>query len=114
MLYPNDAELVIISSITSTKIQKITLTDSSAFERPVCHPYWTQLDDILVGLVDRSERKLGWEVDFRALLISPLHKDPKSDLTEYLPKFAEKGGRIIISDWMGGLIYYSERAREGG
>ena len=91
-MYPDDAELVLISSITSTKIEKITLNYSSAFGYFVRQPHWTRLDDILVKLGEQSECELGLLVEIRVALITP-----DEELTKYLPRFVEKG-RVIVSD----------------
>ena len=91
-MYTDDAVLVLISSITSTKIEKITLNYSSAFGHFVRQPHWTRLDNILVKLGEQSECELGLLVEIRVALITP-----DEELTKYLPRFVEKG-RVIVSD----------------
>ena len=108
-VYPNGAELAIISSIASTKIEKITLGRSSAFELFAGHAHWAQLDEILVNLAERSECKLGLEVEFRDPFVTQDEK-LESGLTKYLPRFVEKG-RMVVSDSDGGLIYCSDKIK---
>ena len=91
-VYPDDAGLALISSITSTKIEKITLNYPSTFGLFVGQAYWTRLDNILVKLGEQSECELGLLVEIQAALVT---RD--EELTEYLPRFVEKG-RVIVSD----------------
>jgi hypothetical protein len=110
VMFANDAELDLISSITSTKIEKITLAHSPAFELPADDTYWTRLDDILVKLAERSTHPPGLEVEF--LRVRCWDERPKSDLAEYLPKFVEVGW-VMVLDWEGNLICSSDGARGG-
>lgn len=91
----NDAELRLISSITSTSIEKITLNHSPAFKLPVGDPYWARLDAVLTKLAERSKYMLGLEVAFWYF---EGVWDEESDLAEYLPKFAEKGRMTVLSN----------------
>lgn len=93
-LYLNSAELKLISSITSTKIEKITLAHLPAFGLSLDHTYWTQLDVILVKLAEQSEHKPALEVAFRG--VNGMW-DEESGLRMYLPRFAEKGQMVVLS-----------------
>jgi len=64
--YPGQEEANLISSITSTSVQKVTFVHESlvwGFESR--HVNWGILDDPLCQLVDRSRCKRELEVDFR-------------------------------------------------
>jgi hypothetical protein len=109
--YPDEAELDLISSITSTRIEKITLNYYSTFGLFVRRAYWTRLDNILVKLGKQSECELGLLVKIRVALVSP-GEELWSGLTEYLPRFVEKG-RVIVSDSRERLIHSSDGVGEG-
>jgi len=90
---PRTVELNLISSITSTKIQKIIFTqvlspqESSASDRQ----NWTKLDGLLCRLVDRLEHGLRLEVEFQA----PGKQERRGgglDFRKWLPMFYDKGG----------------------
>ena len=100
----NDLELNLVSSITSTNIEKIILTHSTAFRLPTGHAYWTQLDDILIRLVGRLERGLRLEVAFRDVTVTWRRR---SDLGEHLPMFVKKG-RMMVFDIRKRPIYCSD------
>jgi len=93
-VHPGTVELNLISSITSTKIQRI------AFTRPLTpeeqdipdHPNWSQLDNLLCQLVDRLDCGLRLEVEFRALNAQEWWSG-ELGFEKYLPWFHEKGGR---------------------
>jgi hypothetical protein len=104
---PNDAELNLVSSITSANIEKIKLTHSTGFQLSAGHNYWTQLDDILVRLTGRREYKVGLEVVFDKVSVT---WDGKLDLGKYLPVFVEKG-RMTVLDAKGQLVYCSDEVR---
>ena len=106
-MYTDDAVLVLISSITSTKIEKITLNYPSTFGLFVGQAYWTRLDNILVKLGEQSECELGLLVEIQAALVT---RD--EELTEYLPRFVEKG-RAIVLDMREGSIHSSDKDGEG-
>ena len=93
VMHPWRVELGLISSITSTHMQRITFNHPRMYhELPVRdRPDWTQFDDSLCRLVDRSERGLRLEVSF--------YKPPMQvwwtgelGLKKRLPRFYEKGG----------------------
>lgn len=109
-LYLNDAELDLISSITSTKIEKIIFTHAPAFELSVGHTYWTRLDDALVKLAERSKRKLRLEVAFRC--VNGVWDD-KPDLRKYLPRFVEKG-RMTVLGHEYEVLYSSDEVKGAG
>ena len=92
--YPNCAELKLISSITSTKIEKITLAHLPALGLSLDNTYWTQLDVILVKLAEQSEHKPWLEVAFRD--VNGMWNE-ESGLRLYLPRFAEKGSMVVLS-----------------
>ena len=95
LLHANDAELDLVSSITSTKIEKIIFAHSPTFDLPTRHTYWAWLDDVLVELVGRSEYKLRLEMGFQGVYVAPSKKS-ESYLTKRLPKFVEKGRMVVL------------------
>lgn len=107
VVHLNDAELNIISSITSINIEKITLSHTAAFLLSVGHTFWTQLDDILIKLIERPKYQRRLEVEFRNTLTRGEQFDPRT----YLPKFVERG-RLVVRDPKGKLIYCSDEPRE--
>ena len=111
MIYADDAELDLISSIASTKIKRIIIKYSPAFELRVGHTYWKKLDNILVRLAERSEYKLTLEVEFRSPY-GASDKGQEPDLTRYLPRFVEKG-RMIIFDPDEKVLFYSDETKGG-
>jgi len=92
-LHPGTPELNLISSITSTNIQKIAFTRpySPPESLPLDHPNWTKLDYSLCQLVDRSE--CGLEVEFQALDVQAWWSG-ELGFKKYLPRFFEKGERV--------------------
>ena len=111
MMYADDAELVLISSIASTKIKRIIIKYSPAFELSVGHTYWKELDTVLVRLDEQSEYKLRLEVEFRGSY-GVLDKCQEPDLTRYLPRFVEKG-RMIVFDPDEKVLFCSDEAKGG-
>jgi hypothetical protein len=108
--YPTTAELSLISSISSTNIRKITFAQSAAFHALVVDLVnWTQLDNALCHLVDRSEYGLRLEVEFRVR--DAASRDRELDPEKYLPKFHEKGRVRILDEESGMVVYYSDRAK---
>jgi len=88
---PKELELNLISSITSTKIQRITFTQPPVRERGVDYSHiWPQLDESLCKLVDRLERGTRLEVEFRALNAQAWWGG-KHGFKKHLPKSYEKG-----------------------
>lgn len=100
----DDAELNLLSSITSMSVEKIILTHSTAFRLPAGHAYWAQLDHILVQLVERSERGLRLEVEFRDVSVT---WRGDADLGKCLPAFLRKGG-MMVSDTKNEVVYRSD------
>jgi hypothetical protein len=100
--------LDLISSISSTKIEKIILTRSVVFRFSEARTAWARLDKILVQLVHRSKRST-LEVEFRDVSVT---WEGKLNLGKYLPMFVEKG-RMTVLDPEGQLIYCSDGAAEG-
>ena len=91
--HPWRVELGLISSITSTNIQRITFNHPSVpHELPVeDRPNWTQLDNSLCRLVDRLEYGLQLEVSFYNAAIQEWWTG-ELGLEKHLPRFHEKGG----------------------
>jgi hypothetical protein len=102
--------LNLISSITSTKIEKIILAESPAFKLSVGDTYWTKLDDVLVNLAGRREHKVGLEVVFAGVTVT---WDGKLDLGKYLPMFVERG-RMVVLDTKDQPVCHSDEAGERG
>jgi hypothetical protein len=100
-----EPELVCISTIISTKIEKIIIRRCPNYPCSWEAASWTRLDEILIGLVERpgrcTETKL--EVEFR-------YSDPDMELGDeevYLPKFIERG---LVTIWSrhGEVVYCSD------
>ena len=110
-MFANDAEVVLISSISSTKIKRIRIKSSPAFELPAGHSYWKELDNVLVRLAQQSEYKIRLEVEFRdSYGVSDQGRKP--DFPRYLPIFVEKGCMIVF-DPDEKVLFCSDEA-EGG
>jgi hypothetical protein len=99
-----DQELVCISTIRSTKIEKIIIRRYPDYRYRLDVTNWARLDEILIGLVELpgrcTETKL--EVEFR-------YSDPDMELGDeevYLPKFIERG---LVTVWgrQGEVVYRS-------
>jgi hypothetical protein len=92
-----DKGLNLISSITSTDIEKIIFSRSGALDRPVSGTFWTQLDHLLVELSERPRYKLMLEVEFRGTWnIEGKDFDRKKT---YLPRFVKKGRMTVWDGW---------------
>ena len=85
--HPGTMELNLISSITSTKIQRIAFARALTLQGPPAlgHSDWAKLDDSLCQLVDQSECGLQLEVDEQAWWGGEL------GFKKHLPRFHEKG-----------------------
>jgi len=92
-LYLGTMELNLVSSITSTNIQRITFTQPIGFEEPTVPDYcdWAVLDNSLCWLVDRLESGLWLEVEFQAFNL-PTWWNGELDCEKWLPRFYERGG----------------------
>ena len=100
-----------ISSVTSTKIEKIVVTSSITFSYPASHDFWTRLDHILVKLVELSEfTEPRLEVEFRDSRDIGLEND--FGKKTHLPRFVKKRGRMTILDRQNCLIYCSDDLRK--
>ena len=64
----NGVGLNIISSVTSIKIEKITLNHTAMFLCSVSHTFWTELNDILIKLIEWSEYQQWLEVEFQGTI----------------------------------------------
>lgn len=104
----DDVDLNLLSSVTSTKIEKITITSSTASRLPAGHARWVRLDDILNRLVEGLERGLKLEVEFRKVRAPWVGRE--LDLGERLPMFVKRG-RMTVFD-KNGLIYCSDGVGE--
>jgi len=86
-------EISLLSSITSTNLQKIVLSARYGFERsgePAFAAYYQEIDDCLCQLVERLRRS-GYKHELEvALHICGVPEDEKA-LEEFLPKFKEQG-----------------------
>ena len=111
MMHANDAEVVLLSSIASTKIKRIIIKFSPAFELPVGHTHWKGLDAVLVRLAEQSEYKLRLEVEFRGTYdMSDKCQEP--DLTKYLPRFVERG-RMVVFGPDEKVLFCSDKSKGG-
>ncbi|KAF9791921.1 hypothetical protein BJ322DRAFT_1102454 [Thelephora terrestris] len=88
-----DAKLGLLSSITSTKIEKIILASQYGFERLVEQTHWTKLDAVLIELAERSMHGPRLEVAFRDVNGG---WDKNTDFSKYLPKFVERGRVVVL------------------
>jgi len=111
--HPGNEEVDILTSITSTRIQKITLVHQSS-PRSWFYADWGSFDDPLRRLVDQSECKRGLEVDFRFVDVGGIkgHGDGGVvEIVDSLAKFREKGRmRVVLVDLSGSerVIYPSD------
>jgi len=88
---PKYLELDLISSITSTKIQRIMFTKTPLRRNRFPHAEtWAKLDNSLCQLVDRLEPGLRLEVEFRALN-EMVWWGGKQGFQKCLPRSYEKG-----------------------
>jgi len=88
---PGTAELNVISSIASTKIQKMKFTRKISPETLyIDHPNWKLLDNSLCRLVGQLESGLRLEVEFRELNGTPFWRGEGFEMR--LPRFCEEGG----------------------
>jgi len=91
-LRPGNLELILISSITSPNIRRMTFTRPLAFkgQSVMDHPNWTRLDDLLCDLADQSKCGPQLEVEFLALDVQEWWSG-ELGFKKYLPRFYEKG-----------------------
>ena len=97
-----DAHL--ISTITSTEIRKITITQSNASWLPD-KKYWSYLDHVLHELVKRLELRGPLEVEIQLFNI-PENLDILGKETDYLPEFRGVGGRVNFADSKGRIVNF--------
>jgi hypothetical protein len=100
------AHLNLISSITSTKLERIILAHLFAFRILVDDSLWMRLDDVLVRLVERLTVRAELKVEFRHV---PVKRGWERDWGKRLPMFVEKG-RMTVFDLESQLIYCSDAA----
>ena len=104
---PDTMEHELISSITSTNIEKITLTLSHGFYRFLPdHRYWRLLDNSLCQLVDR----LGCGGQL-IVEIQTYDFGGGMEYGEYLPKFHEKGQVRVVDEASDSIIYCSKKRK---
>ena len=92
---PGTMELNLISSITSTKLQRIAFTQLLTRTPQPDRARWIQLDNSLCQLVDRLEGGVRLKVEFQTLN-EEAWWDGKLGFKKHLPRFYEKseaGGR---------------------
>jgi hypothetical protein len=93
--YPGIEEANLVSSITSTNIQKVTFVhESVVWGLSGFGVNWGVLDDPLCRLVDRSGCKRGLVVDFRFVGVD--EQAGESKLVKSLAKFREKGRMRVV------------------
>ena len=109
MYHLHTTELGFISSVTSTNIEKIIINSCSLSNDSVRDTFWTQLDDILIELVERLGSEIRLEVEFRGNWdVGAKIFDQKKSC---LPRFVEKG-RMIVRDCWNRPIYSSDHPGE--
>lgn len=101
-------QLELLSSITSTNIQKITFNGSRTFElhTVVSHRAdadWARLDDVLCHLADMPGCEHLIEAEFSVSVLPDRWLDP----SVYLPGFHEKGRVKVVEDKTGMVVCYS-------
>lgn len=118
-VYLGTGEANILSSITSTKIQKITFTHQyPTWGLPEREADLRILDDPLCQLVDRSEGKWVLEVNFRVMGVAAMGGEEARTvgIADSLAKFREKGRvRAVCVGLDGGerVIYPSDGITQG-
>ena len=106
----SDWDLYIISTITSTKIEKIRINHSSdTWNLLVWDFSWTRLDGILVGLVERLGHEKGLEVEFWGDWAFERLYNHRTNV--YLPMFVEVG-RMKVWNRQNELVYCSDKFLE--
>jgi len=100
MLHPGTEEANVLSSITSTRIQKVTLLhEYSLWDFPSYDIEWEVFDESLCRLADQSECGWGLEVDFRFMNAGYVGSGEETEAIEIvnsLTKFKEKGRTRVI------------------
>ena len=102
-------ELDLISTITSTHIQKITFCRLDLLVEfvfaAVGRDCWARLDSSLCRLVDRPEYKLRLEVEFRFSRTGKLTGEPL--FGDLLPKIHEKATVRVVDTGDNTVVYCS-------
>jgi len=107
LISPENSEADLLSSITSTNMQKIIFAQSYAFCGSFMgSTYWPRLDDSLCQLVGQLGCEHLLEVEFRALAVP----HGELDIERYLPMFYKKGRVRIVHELTKMIIYCSDRA----
>ena len=108
LFFPEDPDPDLVSSITSTKIQKIKFTQSAAFyDCPVGDTYWKRLDNSLCRLADRLGCEHRLLVEFHVIEV----EDGELDMAKYLPTFSKKGWVRVWDEQTETDIYRSDGER---
>ena len=101
----------VISSVASTSIERIIIKRSVVHDsdfREVDDTFWTRLDDILVGLVERPEYMLRLEVEFRGNWNDRRYGQSETPL----PRFVKKGRMTVRNRRNLSLVYCSDEPGE--
>jgi hypothetical protein len=96
---PDDLDLDLLSSITSTSIEKITFTLSNTHRFPPDHIYWSRVDGRLCQLADRLGRQGRLEIEIRVY-----HLVHDARHTDYLLGFQEKGQVRVVHVCIGSNV----------
>lgn len=100
----------LISTITSTHVQKVTFCRlGSSPERafaPMGHDYWAQLDSSLFKLVDRPEHELRLYLEFQFSCTREWTGKPL--FGELLPKTHEKARVRVVDTGNNTVVYCSD------
>ena len=81
-----------ISSVASTRIGNVVLTKWTASD--CSEDFWTELDNVLIKLVERLGHRDKLRVEFRN---TEIVEGTEFDGGVYLPKFAERG-QVMVSN----------------
>ncbi|KAF9645186.1 hypothetical protein BDM02DRAFT_3189917 [Thelephora ganbajun] len=105
-IFPQEQVRFLISSITSTNLRKLVLSQliSPHGENILENPCWAPFDDVVCGLVDRlqvSGYKHTLELEFRTNFVE---LGDEVHCEDFLPKFQERGS-VRIVEVMSGRIW---------
>jgi len=103
-------QVSLITSITSTNLQKIVLSAQYGFKRkgnPAFESYYQTLDGCLCQLVERL-RGLGYEHRLDVVIRISEFPDDKRVFEEFLPRFREQGRVKLVRERNGKVVYCSD------
>ena len=113
--WPNPSQKLLLSSIISTELRKITfspsyMSDSIIFAQQM--EEWAVIDEGLCELVDRL-RAAGYRHTLEAeLRLTGIGDDPgRWDFTMFLPEFREKGIVTVVDTAHGDRVLHSSTHR---